>query len=73
MRSGDEAEIANTIAHELSHARDFQRARKGGANSMAESEKMGFEKPHGNENSPGGDGSVYGSGNALKEHIKGKR
>jgi hypothetical protein len=73
MRGGDEAQIANTIAHELSHARDFQRAHKGGAKSLGESEAMGFEKPHGNEQSLGGDGSVYGSGNALQEHIEGKR
>jgi hypothetical protein len=73
MRGGNEAEIANTIAHELSHARDFQRAHKGGAKSLGESEAMGFEKPHGNEKSPSGDGSVYGSGNALQDYIEGKR
>lgn len=48
---------ANTIAHELSHARDYLRDN---------------HKPHGNDDSLG-DGSVYGSGNALEDWINGKR
>lgn len=54
----DQAATANTIAHELSHARDYLRR---------------FHKPHGTDLSPGGDGSVYGAGNALEEWIKGVR
>jgi hypothetical protein len=54
----DEATAANTIAHELSHARDYLRGN--------------IHKPHGTNTSVG-DGSVYGSGNALEEWIKGKR
>jgi len=54
----DEAIAANTIAHELSHARDYLRG--------------GLHKPHGNASSVA-DGSVYGSGNALQEYIEGKR
>ena len=54
----DEATAANTIAHELSHARDYLRGN--------------IHKPHGT-NASVGDGSVYGSGNALEEWIKGKR
>jgi hypothetical protein len=73
MIEGDEAAIANTIAHELSHARDFQRGHKAGMKSLEEAEAKGFEKPHGYENSPAGDGSVYGSGHALEEYIRGKR
>jgi hypothetical protein len=73
MIEGDEADIANTIAHELSHARDFQRGKKAGIKSLAEAEARGFEKPHGHENSPAGDGTVYGSGHALEEYIRGKR
>jgi hypothetical protein len=54
----DEATLANTIAHELSHARDYLRD--------------GVHKPHGSSASFG-DGSVYGSGNALEQWIKGVR
>lgn len=53
-----EATTANTIAHELSHARDYL--------------KGGVHKPHGTGNSVG-DGTVYGAGNALEEYIKGRR
>jgi hypothetical protein len=51
----DQATMANTIAHELSHARDYLR---------------GIHKPHG-VNSSIADGSVYGSGNALEDWIRG--
>ena len=54
----DEGTAANTIAHELSHARDYLRGN--------------IHKPHGIESSIG-DGSVYGSGNALEDFIKGNR
>lgn len=53
----DQATTANTIAHELSHARDYLR---------------GIHKPHGNASSLG-DGSVYGSGNSLQDWINGNR
>jgi hypothetical protein len=53
----DQPTTANTIAHELSHARDFLR---------------GSHKPHGFDSSVG-DGSVYGSGNALESWIRGGR
>jgi hypothetical protein len=53
----DQATLANTIAHELSHARDFLR---------------GVHKPHGNSSSVG-DGTAYGSGNALEWWIRGSR
>jgi len=53
----NEGSLANTIAHELSHARDYQK---------------GIEKPHGDSESVN-DGSVYGSGNALEEYIRGNR
>lgn len=55
----DQPTLANTIAHELSHARDFLRG--------------GAHKPHGDRSSVGGDGSVYGAGNALEEWIRGLR
>jgi hypothetical protein len=54
----NEATTANTIAHELSHARDYLRD--------------GVHKPHGDAGSMG-DGSVYGSGNALENWINGLR
>lgn len=54
----DEATAANTIAHELNHARDYIRG--------------GKHKPHGDGSSIG-DGTVYGSGNALEDYIKGRR
>lgn len=50
----DQPTLANTIAHELSHARDYQR---------------GIHKPHGAASSDG-DGSVYGAGNALERWIR---
>ncbi|ALN59065.1 Rhs family protein [Lysobacter enzymogenes] len=53
----DQATTANTIAHELSHARDYLR---------------GVHKPHGLDSSIG-DRTVYGSGNALEAWIKGYR
>jgi hypothetical protein len=52
-----EAQLANTLAHELSHARDYQR---------------GMHKPHGDAFSIG-DNTPYGSGNALQQYIEGKR
>jgi hypothetical protein len=54
----DQATTANTIAHELSHARDYLNG--------------GIHKPHGSASSMG-DRSVYGSGNALQDWIEGKR
>jgi len=60
----DEFTIGNTIAHELSHARDFLR----GANRT-----NGLHEEHGHFDSPAGDRSVYGSGNALEEWMRGKR
>jgi hypothetical protein len=54
----DEADLANTIAHELSHARDYQR---------------GTHKPHGNRNSLPGEDSAYGAGNGLESWIRGQR
>lgn len=54
----DDATAANTIAHELSHARDYLNG--------------GIHKPHGSDASLG-DGSVYGSGNALEDWINGGR
>ena len=53
----DEATAANTIAHELSHARDYLR---------------GFHKLHGDDASLG-DGTLYGAGNALEDYIRGNR
>jgi hypothetical protein len=53
----DQATTANTIAHELSHARDYLRGR---------------HKPHGDASSVG-DRTPYGSGNALQEWIEGTR
>jgi hypothetical protein len=50
----DQPTLANTIAHELSHARDFMR---------------GVHKPHGDLSSMT-DGTVYGSGNALEDWIR---
>lgn len=64
----DEATLANTIAHELSHCRDFLR---GAGNLHPELHKI-----HGNADSlnlPGGEHTVYGSGNALDSYIKGER
>ena len=60
----DEATTANTIAHELSHARDYLR----GAGPTAPQ----LHKVHGTSASVG-DGTPYGSGNALEEYIKGNR
>ena len=54
----DEGTAANTIAHELSHARDYLRGN--------------IHKPHGVESSLG-DGTVYGAGNALQDFIEGNR
>ena len=54
----DDATAANTIAHELSHARDYING--------------GIHKPHGTDASLD-DGSVYGAGNALEDWINGKR
>jgi hypothetical protein len=53
----DQATAANTIAHELSHARDYLR---------------GSHKVHGNAASLA-DRTVYGSGNALEDWITGRR
>ncbi len=50
----DEPTLANTVAHELSHARDYQR---------------GAHKEHGDASSMG-DGTVYGAGNALERMIR---
>ena len=52
----DEA-AANTITHELSHARDYLR---------------GEHKDHGYYSSLG-DETVYGSGNTLEDYIRGNR
>lgn len=54
----DQATAANTIARELSHARDYLRG--------------GAHKPHGWDGSLD-DRSVYGSGNNLEDWIKGNR
>lgn len=54
----DEATAANTIAHELSHARDYLRG--------------DIHKPHG-DNLSLADDTAYGSGNALEDYIKGNR
>ena len=54
----DDATLANTIAHEVSHARDYL--------------KGVFHKAHGSAESIG-DGSVYGAGNALEDWILGRR
>lgn len=56
--TANEIDAANTIAHELSHARDYLRG--------------GPHKPHG-ESSSLADGSAYGSGNALEDYIRGNR
>jgi hypothetical protein len=53
----DEATAANTIAHELSHARAYLRGR---------------HKPHGDSSSIA-DGTPYGSGNALESWFRGER
>jgi hypothetical protein len=53
----DEATLANTIAHELSHARDYRR---------------GTHKDHGSDASVG-DGTPYGSGNALEAWSRRRR
>ena len=50
----DQPTLANTIAHELSHARDYMR---------------GVHKPHGDMTSMN-DGTVYGAGNALEGWIR---
>jgi hypothetical protein len=52
-----EATVANTLAHELSHARDYRR---------------GMHKAHGNRSSLG-DRTAYGAGNALEDYINGNR
>jgi hypothetical protein len=54
----DEPTLANTIAQELSHARDILAGRAG--------------KPHGFGDSVA-DGTPYGSGNALEAWIRGLR
>ena len=59
--------MANTIAHELSHCRDFLRG-AGTSNPQ-------LHKPHGEQdsiNTPGGERTVYGAGNALEAYIRGK-
>ena len=64
----DEITLANTIAHELSHCRDFIRG-AGLSNQQ-------LHKPHGQVdslNSPGGERTVYGAGNALEAYIRGER
>ncbi|MFL5804701.1 MAG: hypothetical protein ACJ8CR_23530, partial [Roseiflexaceae bacterium] len=53
----DEGTAANTIAHELSHARDYLN---------------GTHKPHGDASSMG-NRTPYGSGNALEDYIRGGR
>ena len=53
----DEGTAANTIAHELSHARDYLRGR---------------HKPHGDSSSLA-DGTPFGSWNALESWIRGER
>ena len=50
----DQPTLANTIAHELSHARDYRR---------------GTHKAHGDASSDD-DGTVYGAGNALERWIR---
>jgi hypothetical protein len=60
-----EAKAANTIAHELSHARDYRRG--------AGTKRPDLHKPHGDEQSAAGDGSVYGAGKALESYIRGER
>jgi len=60
----DEATLANTLAHELSHARDYLR----GAGRL----NPQLHKPHGTSISIG-DGTPYGSGNALESYINGGR
>ncbi len=60
--------MANTIAHELSHCRDFLRG-AGTSNPQ-------LHKPHGEQdsiNTPGGERTVYGAGNALEAYIRGER
>ena len=59
LRGGD-ADVANTIAHELSHARYYLR------NGTFAGE------PHGDGDSLA-DGTPYGSGNALADWINGRR
>lgn len=64
----DDATMANTIAHELSHCWDFLR----GAGKLHPE----LYKIHGNADSlnlPGGEHTVYGFGNALESYIKGER
>ena len=65
---GNEAAIANTVAHELSHARDFIR--------IVDEVPGAGHKPHGNSSSLNGGSepdSVYGAGNALEDYINGGR
>lgn len=64
----DEATLANTIAHELSHCRDYLR----GAGRL----NPQLHKPHGQTDSlniSGGVRTVYGAGNALEAYIRGER
>jgi hypothetical protein len=68
----DEATAANTLAHEVSHGRDIIRAQQAGITSMKEANRLGFLKPHGDSLSVG-DGTPYGSGNALESFIRGER
>jgi Domain of unknown function (DUF4157)/Bacterial SH3 domain len=72
IRSGNEGLIVNTIAHELSHAREFQQAWKAGYKTLLEAERAGVIKPHGTSSSVG-DRTPYGSGNALEDYINGGR
>ncbi|MFD9733276.1 RHS repeat-associated core domain-containing protein [Umezawaea sp. NPDC059074] len=58
--AGGDAEVANTIAHELTHARYYLR------NKTFDGQEHG----HGRSMA---DGTPYGSGNALQEWIEGKR
>jgi hypothetical protein len=72
-RLDSEAQAANTIAHELSHAREFIQASLKGASTLQQAQDLGYIKPHGNEFSQAGNGTPYGSGNALQEFIEGRR
>ena len=66
----DEATAANTIAHELSHGREYIKARKAGITEWKDALKT--FKPHGGAESLA-DGTPYGSGNALEDFIRGNR
>ena len=64
----DESTLANTIAHELSHCRDFLRG--------AGRSNPNLHKLHGQADSlniRGGVRTVYGAGNVLKAYIRGER